>query len=291
MKIGTRGSKLALEQANRVKKKLSNIGVESRNKIIETTGDRFKGNIQETNKKGVFVREIDKAVLNGDVDLAVHSMKDMPSELHSDLEISSVPERISPYDVLITKSKKNIQELDDGSIIGTSSARRKAQILKRNKNIKVKNIRGNIDTRIEKLKNSQYDGLVLAKAGIDRLSIDINYNILPCPPFVPSPNQGAIAVISKKESEASDILDEIDSRTARLETSIERKILEKIGGGCSSPLGIYAQYIDTKNIELVAQVLSMDSDKELMIQRNIRNKKQAEKIADKLIHDGARDLV
>ncbi len=292
MKIGTRGSKLALEQANRVKEKLSDIGVESSHKVIETAGDRFKGSIQDTGKKGVFVREIDKAVLNGDVDLAVHSMKDMPSQLHSNLEISSVPERVSPYDVLVTESKKNIHDMDEESIIGTSSARRKAQILKQEENIKVGNIRGNIDTRIEKLKNSQYDGLVLAKAGLERLSIDINYTILPCPPFVPSPNQGAIAVIAKKGTKASDTLEKIDSKTARLETSIERKILEKIGGGCSSPLGIYAQYRNkTKDIELVVQALSLDRDKELRIQKTIKNEKEAEKIADKLIKDGVRELI
>ncbi len=203
MIIGTRGSKLALIQSNVVSELLNKNGVITQQKIIKTNGDKVtnKPLYLLSNNNGSFVNELDDSLINNEIDIAVHSMKDIPSIRPNKLVISSVLKRDSPFDILITKKKYNLENIPDGLIIGTSSLRRKSQLKRYNQNIEVVNLRGNIDTRIKKLKSGYFDGIILSEAGIKRIGIKdystLNFIRLPINIFCPSPNQGAIAIVTR----------------------------------------------------------------------------------------------
>jgi porphobilinogen deaminase len=193
--------------------------------------------------EGVFVKKLDTMLLTDKIDLAVHSMKDIPLERDERLETSAVLPRDSPYDALV--SKYRLADMPDGAVIGTSSVRRKHQFLHYVENkgvkVKIKDIRGNVDTRIEKFQRGEYDGVILAEAGLERLNLDIEYERLDCYPFVPSPGQGIIAVVARKGSGESDFLKEIDDAKTRVEAEAEKEVLKVIGGGCSLPVGVHAR--------------------------------------------------
>ena len=211
MIIGTRGSKLAIVQAERVRERLEAAGVGNELTIqtVRSLGDVITDRgLYEMPEKGVFVKKLDMMLLNGEIDLAVHSMKDIPMERDERLETSAVLPRDSPYDALI--STYSLDDMPEGAVIGTSSVRRKFQLVnyteERGVNVRIKDIRGNVDTRLKKFRRGDYDGVILAEAGLERLHVDIDYERLDCDPFIPSPNQGIIAVVTRTGSRESAIL-------------------------------------------------------------------------------------
>ncbi|MFZ2412046.1 MAG: hydroxymethylbilane synthase [Candidatus Methanoperedens sp.] len=292
--IGTRGSKLALVQANLVKDLLAKNGVKTELKIIKTSGDTFTDRpLHEVKGFGVFVREIDDAMLTGNVDIAVHSMKDVPTERPPELTIAAVMKRDSPYDFLLMRNGATLKELPVGAVIGTTSLRRRAQLLRFRHDLNIKDLRGNIDTRLRKLKEGQYDAILMAQAGLERMKWDIAGERLNPDDFVPSANQGTVVIITKKDSLAERAVRMLDDETTRLETKIERIIIGILGGGCLVPIGAFAQTEGNK-IHVRCEVLSMDGKHCVKIDEFINPaeyEQEAVRIGNELKHKGGEKLV
>ncbi len=246
IRIGTRGSKLALYQANKVAEKLKNIGYDVEIKIIKTTGDRVLDKKLSDIGIGVFTKELDLALLNNEIDIAVHSLKDIPTVWNENLIIGAVLERDSYYDLLIWNKDKDFDE-DSEIVIGTSSLRRRAFLKFLYPNAKFKLLRGNVDTRLRKLKEGLYDAIVLSETGIIRLGIDLSDFKYKRLNILPAPAQGIIAVACKKDDkDIVNILEKINHEKTYLESICERTALNEFGGGCSVPMGALAIY-DEKN--------------------------------------------
>lgn len=250
IRIGTRGSKLALAQTKTVIVSLAERGIEAEQVIITTKGDKVTDcGLHKIGSYGVFVRELDNAILSGEIDAAVHSMKDIPAERPEGLRTVAVLPRDSPNDFLVTKKTR-----EDIRVIGTSSLRRKAQ-LRRNfgDTVVVKDLRGNIDTRLAKLESGEFDAVVLAEAGLQRLNISVPGFRLPVDDFIPSPNQGTIAVVSRDTPELRALLSPLNDAASERDTECERAVMEELGGGCFTPQGVYCH-----GGKLIAEVLSLD---------------------------------
>ena len=247
-RIGTRGSDLALWQAHFLQDQLSNIGVGSNLHIIKTQGDKIQDlSFDKLEGKGFFTKEIEDALLNNEVDIAVHSMKDLPTEAPEGLTLAAVSYREDPRDLLLSRHVLSSNEapvtLPDGAVIGTSSARRKAQILELFPHCQVKDLRGNVPTRVNKLRQGQYDAILLAKAGIDRLKLDLDdLQVFPLHvnEFVPAPAQGVLAFQCRlNDLETRKLLLNIHHADVAICTNIERKVLNMMDGGCHLPLGVH----------------------------------------------------
>jgi len=261
MIIGTRGSKLALAQAENVARLLKELGFETSLKIIKTSGDRFTDRPLHAVSGGVgaFVRELDDVMLAGEIDIAVHSMKDMPTIRPPSLPTVAVLKRDTPFDILLTYDGTPLDELPEQSIIGTSSLRRVAQLKRYRPDLVTQDLRGNIDTRLRKLREGKYDGIMLAKAGLERLNWDLEGEILSPDFFCPSPNQGTVAVVTRAGTEAEAAVSKLDHLESRIATEIERILISELGGGCTTPVGSYAEITpDNKEIHVRAEVLSLD---------------------------------
>jgi hydroxymethylbilane synthase len=260
MIIGTRGSNLALAQTVLVSRLLKENGVETSQKIIKTSGDRFTDRpLHAVAGVGAFVRELDDVMLAGEVDIAVHSMKDMPTIRPEELPTVAVLERDTPFDILLTYDGTSLDELPAQAIIGTSSLRRAAQVRRYRPDLVVQELRGNIDTRLRKLREGQYDGILLAKAGLERMGWEIEGEILNPDFFCPSPNQGTIAVVTRAGTEAEKAVSKLDHSQSRILTEIERILITELGGGCTTPVGSYAEFTSNgQEIHVRAEVLSLD---------------------------------
>ncbi len=271
MIIGTRGSKLSLAQTKIVENLINRMGIETKIRIVKTEGDKTKKPLWKSKGVGLFSSEINNLVLNGEVDIAVHSMKDIPVNLHEDLEISAIIERGAVDDVLI--SDYDLFNLPENAKIGTSSLRRVAFLKFFRDDIEIVNLRGNIDTRIRKMDELRLDGIVVARAGIERLNIKKKFFVLPKDLFVPQANQGAIAVISRKDSKYKELLEKIDDKKTRIECEVEREILRILNAGCHTPIGIYA-WMDKYTINLHVAEISEDfkNRKDLWLKSNEKEK-------------------
>ncbi|MCW7069227.1 MAG: hydroxymethylbilane synthase [Methanophagales archaeon] len=248
MIIGTRGSKLARLQTEKVCGLLRELGIEYKIKIVRSSGDvMLNRSLYEMPDKGVFVKELDVMLLEGKIDIAVHSMKDIPLERDERLETAAVLPRDSPFDALV--SDYNLSDMPEGAVIGTSSVRRRFQMQnymeERGIKIRIKDIRGNVDTRLRKLASGDYTGVLLAEAGLERLQSRVNYERLDRDPFVPSPNQGIIAVVARKDSKESELLHQIEDVSTRIEADVENEVLKVIGGGCALPVGVHASCVNS----------------------------------------------
>lgn len=242
MKVGVRGSKLALAYANKAIDAMGQGEIE----IIKTDGDLFPDTpIHEIGGKGVFCNTIEYALAEGVIDVGVHSLKDMPGDVeHPDLHICSVLERNSPHDVLVGS-------VFDGFVLGTSSPRRKAQLeeLYSNLNVQIKSIRGNIDTRLEKLDNKEYDAIVLAQAGLDALGID---RIVTRLPIIPAVGQGIIALQTRKDDiETNKIVSKANHELTYRQAKLERALLKGIGGDCNTKVAAHASEDNPIKLEVV----------------------------------------
>lgn len=290
--VGTRGSKLALVQSEYIMRKLKEKGYSSVLKIIKTKGDKILDTpLSKIGDKGLFVKEIEEELLKKTVDIAVHSLKDMPSLLPDELCIGATPERVDKRDVFISKNGKKLNELPGSSIIGTGSLRRKAQLLSVRPDFIVKDIRGNLDTRLRKLEGEEFDGLVLAAAGFIRMDLEDKITEYLSPDMViPSAGQGVIAVeIRKDNKEILDLLREIDDPVSRDEISAERSFLFTIEGGCQIPAGACAS-VSGNRLTLKGLIASLDGKKlfrgEITGDRR-KGKELGRELAEKLLSDGA----
>ncbi len=281
LRIGTRGSKLALAQTETVISRLTAMDIAVEKVVITTQGDATTGvPLHEIGGQGVFVRALDDAILAGEIDCAVHSMKDIPAFRPSGLFTAAVLKRDPPTDYLAYTST-----IEGVRVIGTSSTRRRAQLLRHDPDLTVRDLRGNVDTRIRKLNAGEYDAIVLAEAGLIRLSINIPGERLPANKFVPSPNQGTIAVVSRVDPSLMEMLSALDDPNTRTDVAAERAVMEQLGGGCFTPLGIYCH-----SGHLIAEVLSLDGSRTERIEVDVPTLEKARE-QGRILHNRAEDLI
>lgn len=260
MIVGTRGSKLALAQTEYVCACLSKITKEDiKTEVIKTKGDKITNSqLYNIDSKGLFTKELDKVLLDEEVDFTVHSFKDLPTELDEEIEIIAVPKRESPNDVLI--SNKSWEELDSNSTLGTSSLRREAFCNHYKKNIKLKPIRGNVETRINKVVSGELDATIMAEAGLKRLNLTKYIkSIFPVDYITPAAGQGAIAVLTRKDSDKKEILSKLNDYQSMQEVFSEKCVLEELGVGCQWPIGSFAHSND-KELSIYSILLTQDGE-------------------------------
>ncbi|KGX93464.1 porphobilinogen deaminase [Pontibacillus halophilus JSM 076056 = DSM 19796] len=261
--IGTRKSKLALTQTNWVIEKLKEEGLpfEFETKKIVTTGDKIQNvTLSRIGGKALFVKEIEAAMYNNEIDLAVHSMKDMPSEPPEGLTIGSVPIREDHRDAYIGQNSVPFHELPEGAVVGTSSLRRAAQIRAIRPDITIRSIRGNIDTRLRKLEEEDYDAIILATAGLKRMgwSDDVITEYLEPEVMVPAVGQGALALQCREgDEEVMELIQRLNHDYTYRTVMAERSFLQRLNGGCESPIGAYA-YLQGDDIVLTGLVSTAD---------------------------------
>jgi hydroxymethylbilane synthase len=343
VRLGTRGSDLALRQAATIKERLEHGRFDVELVEVETTGDQITDEaIHQLGKTGAFVRALDDEVLDGDCDAAVHSMKDMPTEMPGDLVVAGVPERAAPRDVLVTRTGSSLMGLPEGATVGTSSLRRGAQLLAERDDLNVRPLRGNVDTRIEKLlapplvaeherrvadeadeeddseydrtveewfddrsmlerralerdPDVAYDAIVLAEAGLERAGLlhHVEHQQLSPDRFVPAPGQGTLAVTARDDEFAEDLRSVLDHAPTRVEATVERTVLEELGGGCVAPVGIYA-VLQGSVVRTSVRVLDREGEKEVRETRELpvdRHPQAAREFAADLADAGAADLI
>ena len=260
MIVGTRGSQLALAQTNQVCADLSKLTKEAIDvEIIKTKGDKITtSQLYNMNSKGLFTKELDIALLEEEVDFTVHSFKDLPTELDEDLEIVAVPKRESPHEVLI--SEKSWNELEAGSKLGTSSLRREAFCNHYEKEFELKPIRGNIETRINKVFETDLDATIMAEAGLKRLNLTKYIKtVFPLDYITPPAGQGALAIITRKDSDVKDKISKLNDYVSMQEVFSEKKVLEELGVGCQWPIGSIARMND-KEFNIYSILLTKDGE-------------------------------
>ncbi|ANC78047.1 hydroxymethylbilane synthase [Fictibacillus phosphorivorans] len=258
--VGSRRSKLAITQTNWVIEQLKKSGMpfEFEVKEIVTKGDIILDvTLSKVGGKGLFVKEIEQAMLDKEIDIAVHSMKDMPSELPEGLEIGCTPKRVDPRDALISEKYSSLRELPAGAIVGTSSLRRAAQILNRRPDLEIKSIRGNIDTRLNKLKSGEFDAIILAAAGLERMgwSTDVVTEYLDIDLCLPAVGQGSLAIECRSEDlEVKELLATLNDAYTFDTVSAERSFLNTLEGGCQVPIAAFATMDDNYEVSLTGLV-------------------------------------
>lgn len=294
-KIGTRGSQLSLAQTNWVVTELKKVNpnVQFEIKTIKTKGDTDARPLFTINQKGIFEKEIDKAVAEKQVDFAVHSLKDVPSKLPENLVLACIPKRESVNDIFISSNGKTLDNIEVGAVIGTSSLRRAVQLIRKRPDLVVKPIRGNIETRIKKIGNEKYDAVVLAQAGISRLGLDVKFSKLSADEFFPSPGQGALAIVARADdSNTIAMLKKIEDRNSRLEAEAERALSNSVESGCRFPVGAYAK-VNGETLSLKAVAFSVDGKKSIIVEKT-GNKNDpttlGELVGEELIKQGVNEL-
>jgi hydroxymethylbilane synthase len=243
LRIGSRGSQLALWQANHIATQLRQAGHRVEIEIIHTTGDKITVvALAKVGTKGMFTKEIEEGLAKGRIDMAVHSLKDLPTELSEEFQIAAIPRREDPRDALCSTKYASIDELPRGARVGTSSLRREAQLKAIRPDLVIHPLRGNVDTRLRKLESGEYDAVILASAGLRRLNrTELVRQILPVDTMCPAAGQGALAIETRATDQA--VISELaflDDQSSRAETECERALLRKLGGGCQVPIGANA---------------------------------------------------
>lgn len=296
--VGSRRSKLALTQTNLVIEHLKQLAPSYSFEVKEivTKGDRILDvTLSKVGGKGLFVKEIEQAMLNKEIDMAVHSMKDMPAVLPEGLIIGGIPKREDHRDVLISKGHVPFKELKSGAIVGTSSLRRMAQLLQIRPDLKIKWIRGNIDTRLKKLETEEYDAIILAAAGLSRMgwAKEVVTEYLDTDICVPAVGQGALAIECREDDkELLALLEKYTCSKTAKSVQAERAFLQKMEGGCQVPIAGYAYVNDKEEIVLTALVASPDGKTLLKEQlTGIDPEELGIKAADRLIEKGAKELI
>jgi len=257
--IGSRGSQLALWQARWIASRLAERGQDTRIEIIKTTGDKITDvPLAKVGTKGLFTKEIEEALLDGRIDLAVHSLKDLSTEVPGGLAIAAIPEREDPRDALVGVTLNSLQE---GARVGTSSLRRAAQLRVIRKDLSIESVRGNLDTRVRKLDEGQYDAIVLASAGLTRLGWAHRIaEILSPEVMCPAVGQGALAVETRAGGPARGVCGALDHAVTRAAVTAERAVLASLGGGCQVPIGAHAK-VSGGMVQLIGVVISPDGER------------------------------
>ncbi len=261
--IATRGSQLALWQANHIKAELEALrpGLEVELLILKTKGDIILDvPLAKVGGKGLFVKEIEDALLNGQADLAVHSMKDVPMELPAGLLLGCVPRRESPRDLFLSHQWNNLDELPQGSTVGTSSLRRQAQLLAMRPDLKIVSLRGNVDTRLRKLAEGQFSAIILAEAGVKRLGLSAPMMTALEPlSFIPAVGQGALGIECRADRpDVLELLRPLEDRSARICVEAERGFLAGLEGGCQAPIAGHAVMTGADEFSLEGLVCDLD---------------------------------
>lgn len=297
--IATRGSALAMWQAEHVRDCLKDIdpSLNISFNVIKTKGDVFlDAPLAQVGGKGLFVKEIEQALLEGRADLAVHSIKDVPMELPGGLIIGCVPKRESPADCYLSHKYPDLHRLPEGASVGTSSLRRQAQLLAMRPDLKITQMRGNVDSRLKKLAGGDCDAIVLAEAGLFRLDLHAPY-MQPLDPavFVPAVGQGALGIECAEDNyQLLTLLAYLEDREARVCVQAERAMLRALDGGCQVPIGAHARMIDDENVILEGLAGEPDGSAVIRVERNA-DASLAEKlgadVARELLDSGARDIL
>lgn len=296
--LGTRGSQLSLAQTNWVVSELKKKNPDSDYEIktITTKGDTDARPLFTINQKGIFEKEIDKAVAEGQVDFAVHSLKDVPSTLPDDLILGCVPPREPFNDIFISKNGDTLETIPNGSVIGTSSLRRAVQVSRKRPDLTVKTIRGNVETRIKKVQDGTFDGVVLAQAGINRLGVNVKHTPLSTIDFPPSPGQGALGIVCRKnDSKTLEMLKKIEDHNTRMAVESERVLSEFVDSGCRFPVGAFAQ-VNGDSLDLTVVAYSIDGKQALIVKKSGKKsdphqigKEAADELRQKGVNDLAKD--
>lgn len=296
--IATRGSALALWQANHIKDLLQAKyeGLEVELSIIKTKGDIILDvPLAKVGGKGLFVKEIEDALLNGSADLAVHSMKDVPMVLPQSLILGAVPRREDRYDVFLSKEYKNITELPQNAVVGTSSLRRQAQILAMRPDLEIKMLRGNVQTRINKMLAGEYDAIILAAAGIKRLGLSVPFQTALTPPdFLPACGQGALGIeVREDRKDILDLIAFLNDEETKICVEAERSFLKSLDGGCQVPIAAVSR-LNGNTLSLEGLVAEPDGQKVIRktLEDNTENRiALGEKLAETILNSGAKEIL
>jgi hydroxymethylbilane synthase len=294
LRLGTRKSKLALWQANFVKEKLEALGCKVELVPITTTGDKILDTpLAKIGGKGLFVKEIENALLAGEIDLAVHSLKDVPMIIPEGLTLSAITEREEPYDVLISRNGKKLEELPSGAVVGTSSLRRQVQIKRRRRDLRVEILRGNVDTRLRKLKEGLYDAIVLAYAGVKRMGFSGEISQV-LEDFIPAVGQGSLAIETRAEDErVINFVKVLNHQESWLRAMCERAFLRELQGGCQVPIGAYA-WIEGDRIKIKGFISDLEGERFLEGYEEGSPQKAEEvgkRLAQRLLREGGEEIL
>jgi len=294
--IATRGSKLALWQSNHIKAELEKIGHEVELKIFKTKGDKILDTpLALIGGKGLFTKELEDAMLRGDADLAVHSLKDVPTQLPEGLVLGAITKREVTNDALLSEKYATIEDLPPNAVVGTTSLRRRMQLLHYRPDLVIKNLRGNVDTRIRKLKDGEFDAIILAYAGLKRLGIlgsvpyvtKIDENLM-----IPAMGQAALGIECRPD--VLDIVKELEDERSRIETTIERDFVDCLQGGCQVPIGVRAEVLENGDIVAKA-VVGLPDGSELLKDKifgSVENYTElGRELAESMIEQGAKELL
>jgi hydroxymethylbilane synthase len=294
LRIGTRGSKLALAQSTWVKGRIEAVYPDVTVTLtrIKTKGDKILDSpLSRIGGKGLFVKEIEDALLRGEVDLAVHSMKDVPADLPGDLELSAYPEREDPRDALVSTHARSLLDLPGGSAVGTGSLRRSAQLLHARPDIRIVPLRGNVDTRLRKLAAGDFQAIILAVAGLKRLGLSSAIShVLPPEQVLPAIGQGALGLETRKEDHTTrNFIHFLNHEETETTVRAERAFLKTLGGGCQVPIACHARLVDG-DIVLDGMVAELDGSllvRDQMRGAKARSEKLGVSLAERLLSKGA----
>jgi hydroxymethylbilane synthase len=295
IRIGSRGSALALWQAEHVKARLSALGHEATITVITTTGDRvLDRRLENVGGKGAFLKEIEEAMLAGEIDLAVHSLKDVPTGLPAGLRLCAFLERADPRDAFISKDGCTLAALPAGARIGTTSLRRQAQLRAMRPDLRIEDLRGNVDTRLRKVHEGAFDAILLAMAGITRLGRASEVTeVIPAEVILPAPGQGAIALECRNDArDVADAAEALNDEATERAVTAERSFLAALGGGCNVPLGAYAELGDGGDLRLRVLVAREDGSAVVKGERTGPSARALGRaLAEELIAKGAGELM
>ena len=300
--VGTRSSQLALWQADFVigelKKKYPELVVEKR--LMTTKGDKIlNAPLAKIGGKGLFTKELETAMLAGEIDIAVHSLKDMPVVVPEGLVITAITQRADPGDAFVSPKYESFQQLPRGAKVGTSSLRRKAQLLHARPDLKIEDLRGNVNTRLRKMEEENFDGIILACAGLKRLGFgDKIRQVLPQAMCLPAVGQGALAIECRQaDKQTRELLEFLNDRSTRLCTEAERGFLATVEGGCQVPVGVHAVMGETGTLQVEAVIASLDGSTLLreVAKAEAKDAQEARAIgislAEKLLDRGGREIL
>ncbi|HYW00660.1 MAG TPA: hydroxymethylbilane synthase [Candidatus Acidoferrum sp.] len=295
--VGTRGSLLAIAQTNQTIEALRKItpGVRYKVVTIHTKGDKASSWNETTPRKEMFTKEIEESLIKHEIDIAIHSVKDLTTDISTGLVIAAVTKRLDPRDVMITRSKCNFSQIPARAKVGTSSARRKAQLLAARADLEILELHGNVDTRIRKIRNGEYDVIVLASAGLARLGLQSHVSeVIPTDVMLPAVGQGALAIQCREaDEEIRDLMKKIEHRPTREAVEAERAFAKKLGADCQTPVAAYARYESTRfTIEgLVAAPNGRILVRSRLTSRTQKPESVGEELASRLLAQGAETIM
>ena len=299
MRIGSRGSQLALWQANHIADRLRGLGHEVSIEIIRTTGDAMQHvAFAKVGSKGMFTKEIEEALYDRRIDLAVHSLKDLPTELDPAFAIAAIPERVDPRDALLSAHYESFAALPQGARVGTSSLRRRAQLRAHRDDLQFEEFRGNVDTRIRKMVEGQVDAIILASAGLERLGLTEYRRECFAPQILcPAAGQGALAIETRSgDASTRKIMLALDHASTRYAVTAERTALAALGGGCQVPIGIHcAPDVDGESYSIAGVVAAPEGGPLIRVefeqQANVAAPELGQRLAEELLRQGARSIL